>query len=386
MSDHQKSDLPDLPDLPEKIQSTGSPVTKAEQVPLVRPVEDSTTMALADALSSSFKIIQGLMVGLFVIFLGSGFFTVEPNEVAVKLRFGRPVGTGEERVLQQGLHWSPPSPIGEVVKIPIGETRSVIATNCWYAVTPEMEISGQLPYATSSLRPGVDGYALTADGNIIHARADAKYLISDPVAFEFDFLDVEDLLRNALNNALLFASAQTTADDALYRDRAGFKDRVRLRFLGNVQKAKLGITLQSLDVQTFPPMFVKEAFEQVTQTEQSVSQMRNEAEGDASETLRRAQGQAQALINQGISRSNLITSRVIADAKVFEQLKPHYEANPSFFRSRLLIERMGRILTQAHDTWLLPMAGEGRTQELRLQLNREPTLTGGNQDSEDGNN
>ena len=382
MSDSKNKDLPDLP---EKIESQAMQ-PKEETMAPVRPVEDSTTMALADALSSSFKIIQGLMIGLVVIFLGSGFFTVEPNEVAVKLRFGKPVGTGEDRILQQGLHWSPPSPIGEIVKIPIGETRSVVATNCWYAVTPEMEISGQLPYATSSLRPGVDGYAITSDENIIHARADAKYLISDPVAFKFDFLDVEDLLRNALNNALLFAAAQTTADDALYRDRVGFKDRVRLRFLSNIQKAQLGIRLQSLDVQTFPPMFVKEAFDQVTQTEQAVSQMRNEAEGDAAQTLRRAQGEAQAIINQGMSRSNLITSRVIADAKVFEQLKPHYEANPQFFRSRLLIERMGRILTQANDTWLLPRVAPGQTQELRLQLNREPTLTGGGSDNDEGAN
>jgi len=382
MSDSKNKDLPDLP---EKIESQAMQ-PKEETLAPVRPVEDSTTLALADALSSSFKIIQGLMIGLVVIFLGSGFFTVEPNEVAVKLRFGKPVGTGEDRILQQGLHWSPPSPIGEIVKIPIGETRSVVATNCWYAVTPEMEISGQLPYATSSLRPGVDGYAITSDENIIHARADAKYLISDPVAFKFDFLDVEDLLRNALNNALLFAAAQTTADDALYRDRVGFKDRVRLRFLSNIQKAQLGIRLQSLDVQTFPPMFVKEAFDQVTQTEQAVSQMRNEAEGDAAQTLRRAQGEAQAIINQGMSRSNLITSRVIADAKVFEQLKPHYEANPQFFRSRLLIERMGRILTQANDTWLLPRVAPGQTQELRLQLNREPTLTGGGSNNDEGAN
>ena len=176
----------------------------------------------------------------------------------------------------------------------------------------------------------------------------------------------------------------TNADDALYRDRVGFKDRVRLRFLSNVRKAKLGIKLQSLDVRTFPPMFVKQAFDEVTQTEQAVSQMRNEAEGDSAQILRRAQGQAQAIINQGISRSNLITSRVIADASVFKQLKPHFEANPKFFRSRLLIESMGRILTQANDTWLLPGVVQGQTQELRLQLNREPTLTRGD-NNQDGN-
>ena len=85
MSDSKKTDLPDLP---EKIEPQATEF-KEESLAPIRPVEDSTTTALADALASSFKIIQGLMVGLVVIFLGSGFFTVEPNEVAVKLRFGK---------------------------------------------------------------------------------------------------------------------------------------------------------------------------------------------------------------------------------------------------------------------------------------------------------
>ncbi|MDB4744924.1 SPFH domain-containing protein, partial [Verrucomicrobia bacterium] len=301
MTDPKK---PDLPDLPEKIESTQ--VKQPAVVPVSRPMEDSSTRALSDALSSSFKIVKVLMVALVVIFLGSGIFTVEPNEVAVVLRFGKPVGSGADQVLQQGLHWSFPSPIDEIVTVPIGETRNVSATNCWYAVSPDMEVSGQLPFAQSSLQPGVDGYALTSDGNIIHAKAIAQYLIADPVSFEFNFLKVESLLENALNNALLFASAQFSADDALYRDRLAYKEKVRMRFLESIQKAKLGIELQSLDVQTFPPIFVKEAFELVTQTEQSVSQMRNEAEGDASSMLRRSQGRAQAIISEGLTRSNLI--------------------------------------------------------------------------------
>jgi membrane protease subunit HflK len=377
MTDPKK---PDLPDLPEKIEATSG--KEPEVVQVTRPMEDSSTRALSDALSSSFKIIKVLMVGLVVIFLGSGIFTVEPNEVAVVLRFGKPLGSGPDQVLQQGLHWSFPSPIDEIVTVPIGETRSVSATNCWYAVSPEMEVSGQLPFAQPSLQPGVDGYAITSDGNIIHAKAIAQYLISDPVSFEFNFLQVEDLLENALNNALLFASAQFTADDALYRDRLTFKEKVRMRFLESIQKAKLGIELQSLDVQTFPPIFVKEAFELVTQTEQSVSQMRNEAEGDASSMLRRSEGEAQAIISEGLTRSNLITSRVVADAKVFKQLLPHFEANPEFFRKRLIIEGMGRVLSNAQDTWLLPGIEDGSSQELRLQLNREPTLTGEDQPEE----
>ena len=70
MSDSKKTDLPDLP---EKIEPQATEF-KEESLAPIRPVEDSTTTALADALASSFKIIQGLMVGLVVIFLGSGFW------------------------------------------------------------------------------------------------------------------------------------------------------------------------------------------------------------------------------------------------------------------------------------------------------------------------
>ncbi|MBT5925197.1 MAG: protease modulator HflK [Verrucomicrobia bacterium] len=377
MTDPKK---PDLPDLPEKIEATAG--KEPETVQVARPMEDSSTRALSDALSSSFKIIKVLMVGLVVIFLGSGVFTVEPNEVAVVLRFGKPLGSGPDQVLQQGLHWSFPSPIDEIVTVPIGETRNITATNCWYAETPEMQVSGQLPFAMPSLRPGVDGYALTSDGNIIHTKATAQYLISDPVSFAFSFLHVEDLLENALNNSLLFASAQFSAEDALYRNRLAHKEKVRMRFLESIQKAKLGIELQSLDVQTLPPIFVKQAFELVTQTEQSVSQMRNEAEGDASAMLRLAEGKAQAIISEGLTKSNLITSRIRADANVFKKHLPHYESNPEFYRKRLIIEGMGRVLANAQDTWLLPGVEDGSSQELRLQLNREPTLTGEDQPEE----
>ena len=73
MSDSKKTDLPDLP---EKIEPRATEF-KEESLAPIRPVEDSTTTALADALASSFKIIQGLMVGLVVIFLGSGFLISE---------------------------------------------------------------------------------------------------------------------------------------------------------------------------------------------------------------------------------------------------------------------------------------------------------------------
>src|SRR5437763_14277340 len=69
-------------------------------------IEETGSRALAEALRSSFVIVKILMVGLVVLFFFSGIFTVPPGERAIVLRFGKPVGIGEQQLLTPGLHWS----------------------------------------------------------------------------------------------------------------------------------------------------------------------------------------------------------------------------------------------------------------------------------------
>ena len=57
--------------------------------------DDAGSQALAEALRSSFAIVKVVMLLMVLAFFGSGFFTVGPQEKAVILRFGRPVGQGQ---------------------------------------------------------------------------------------------------------------------------------------------------------------------------------------------------------------------------------------------------------------------------------------------------
>ncbi len=80
---HQHEDLP---------PQTGSPDT---------PI-DAGSQALSEALRSSFGIVKFVMLILVCLFLGSGFFTVGPQERAIIIRMGKPVGTGEKALLGPG--------------------------------------------------------------------------------------------------------------------------------------------------------------------------------------------------------------------------------------------------------------------------------------------
>jgi modulator of FtsH protease HflK len=90
-----------------------APVYSPEQLPPPETPIDAGSQALSEALRSSFGIIKGIMVLLVIVFLGSGFFTVGPQEQAVIIRLGKPIGEGEKALLGPGLHWALPYPIDE---------------------------------------------------------------------------------------------------------------------------------------------------------------------------------------------------------------------------------------------------------------------------------
>jgi len=334
--------------------------------------EDASSQALSEALSSSFKIIRFLMVALLAVFFFSGSFIVGPNEVVVLLRFGKPVGKGPEMLKGPGWHWAYPPPIDEKVRIRVGETKTVASTAGWHAVTPEMEASGGEPPPRGYLSPEADGYVITADGNIIHARARVKYRVTDPLRYFFGFAKPETILTNIVNEAIFYAAARMTADDALYKNKSGYRDLVLARVNELVDELSLGVTLEPSDVETKPPADVRQAFENVISAEQERSRAISDARGYQQEILRRAQGEAQAILNEGLTRSNRLVQAVAALAESFEKMLPEYEKDPWLFRNRLLIAALGQVATNAQDKFFLPELPPGVTREIRLLLNRTP--------------
>jgi len=340
------------------LQPTNSPV----------PSDDASSQALNEALGSSLLLIRILAIVLAGAFLFSCVFTVNPNEVAIVLRFGRPVGEGSNQIKRQGLHWAFPYPIDEIVKVQIGESKVIRATGAWYAISPEDEAAGLQPQANAALTPGVDGHVLTADGNILHVRATLRYKIDNPVAYTFQFSNVTNLLRDTLDNAIHWAAVRYSADAALYKDRVAFRDTIRQRAADLIQRHQIGVSLDTLDVEVAAPAFVKTYFDQVIAAEQDRSRKINEAQGEYDRITREAEGEAKRARDVGLGMSNQLVQAVSADAQFFQQQLVEYKKNPSLLRERLRIATVGRVLTNAQDKFFQP----GRVEELRLNLSREP--------------
>jgi len=335
--------------------------------------DDAGSEALAEALRSSFTIIKVAMVLMVLAFFGSGFFTVNPSEKAIILRFGRPVGEGEKALLSSGrLYWSYPYPIDEVVKIPITEIQKVNSTVGWYATTAEQELSGEETPAGLSLNPAVDGYAITADRNIIHTRALLYYHIEDPVRFVFNFVSASNTVQNALNNALLYTAAHFYVDDILTRDVAGFRDAVFQRVSDLTEQEQLGIVIDQCEVQSIPPRQLQDVFTRVTTARENRNKILNDARSYENQVLSHAGAQASSITNAAAADRARYVQSITAEAKRFSDLRPKYESNPGLFARLALVQAMGPILTNVQDKIFLPERTDGKPRELRLMLNREP--------------
>ncbi len=356
-------------------QKKGAPEPEAE---MVSEVDDPSTRALSEALRSSFAIVKVLMVILVVIFFSSGVFQVKENEAAVILRLGKPVGQGAEVALKPGLHWAFPYPIDEIVKIPLGQSHSVLSTNGWPAFNPTQEIKGDMPSGNESLRPGVDGYVLTADGNIIHVKATLNYRISDPVRYTFEYANTTKLLASFVDNAVFYAATFFTAENALYKDKAAFRDKVSDRVQQLVTQYNLGVTLEPISVDTSAPFNVRPSYEAVQQSDLDRNEKVNAAQGDAGKLLREAEGEAQALISSGMSESNQLVQAVRAEAATYNELLPLYREDPALFKRRVMTEKLQTVFVNSQDKFFIPNRADGEKRELRLQLNREPVKPKGN--------
>ncbi|MFZ1074654.1 MAG: protease modulator HflK [Verrucomicrobiia bacterium] len=344
-----------------------------DQHPATAPVtpEDAGSQALAEALRSSFAIVKVAMVLMVLAFFSSGFFTVGPAEKAVILRFGRPVGEGHQALLGAGLHWSFPYPIDEVVKIPITEIQKVTSSVGWYATTPEQELSGEELPAGSSLDPAVDGYAITADRNIIHTRATLYFHIEDPISYVFDFASASNAVKNALDNALLYTAARFKVDDILTRDVAGFHDAVLQRVSSLTDQEQLGIVVDNCEVQSIPPRQLQEVFARVTTARENRNKLLNDAHSYENQVTNSASAQAVTIINEAATASANYVTNLTAEAERFGELRPQFENNPSLFVQQTLVQAMGQVLTNV-EIWIEPTADSGKNMEVRLMLNREP--------------
>lgn len=288
-----------------------------------------------------------ITIGL-VLYLGSGFFIVAPDQRGVVLRFGqvvRDVGPGP------GYHL--PWPFEEVLKPSVTAIRKE-----------------EFGFRTVDVGPparfrDVDQEALmlTGDENIVKALFIVQYKVKpEPEAtaeFLFNVRDPQATVRTASEAAMRQVIGSNKIDDALTEDRERIQIEAQEVLQSILDGYRAGIKIEAVKLQDVdPPDQVSDAFKDVISAQQDRERLINEARGYANDVVPKARGQAAQLLNEAEGYRLAKIQEAQGAAQRFIALHDEYAKAKDVTRQRLYLEAMEEILPRMDKLVIDEQAGE----------------------------
>ena len=296
-----------------------------------------------------YGLIAVALVGFWAI---QSVYTVQPDEVAVELRFGKP----KAELSEPGLHfhfW----PI-ETVEV---------------ANVAEKLINIGDPRGNNNS----SGLMLSGDQNIVDVRFSVAYQVANPSDYLFRVADPDDMIRQVAESAMREAVGRRPAQDIFRDDRQGIAEAVRGIVQGTLDSYGSGLNINAISIEdAAPPREVANAFEEVQRAEQDEDRFVEESNQYSNQRLGQARGQAAQLREEAAAYKTRVVQEAQGEAQRFVSVYDQYALAPEVTRQRLFLETMERVLRNSNKVIVEPSAsgsGSGVVPYLPLpQLQNRP--------------
>lgn len=281
------------------------------------------------------------------LYVGSGFFTVQVGEVAIKTRFGRVV----DGHLGPGPHYRLPWPL-EAERVIQRDRIRRLEVGFRTAPTPPkvesplvMPAGGHPGFWYQRERVTNESFLLTGDENIIDVAFTAQYRVQDPLAFAYNVADPDALVRDATISVLRATVATMPVDAVLTTERDRVEGRVVRAAQALLDSYHAGVRLVSVNLLSVDaPEEVHAAFRDVASAQEDKILIINRAETFAEEAVNLAQGDAAAMIAAAQAYKEQKILQAEGDARAFSLREDEYRRSPDLTRFRLSLEALEEIL------------------------------------------
>ncbi len=294
-------------------------------------------------------IIIGILAVLMLIF--TSFYTVNPEEVGVVVRFGKYCAT-----TNPGLHFKLPFGVDKVSFVPVQRQEKqefgfrtqkgdVLSKYTDYHQEPEL------------LR---ESLMVTGDLNAAMVEWIVQYRIKDPRQYLFSVLNPVETLRAASESAMREAVGDHTVDEVLTVGRTEISNLAERNLQRIIDEYKMGVEVERVVLQDVnPPDPVKASFNGVNQAQQERERTINEAWAQYNQVVPRAKGEAQQVLSEAqgyaIKRVNEAKGEAVRFSEVFNQ----YLKAPEVTRERMYLETMGEVFPKLGQKFIMDETGQG---------------------------
>ena len=282
----------------------------------------------------SSKVFYFLLGGLMIVAVFfSTFYTIEPDEEGVVLRFGRYHTTA-----QPGLHWKLPFGIDETIKV---KTKLVLQEEFGFRTR---SVEGK---RTKYSDKGFDDESLmlTGDLNVADVEWITQFQIAEPQKFLFNVRDPIQNIRDISEAIMRRVVGDRLVNDVLTVGRTEIAMEAKDLTQAILDSYDMGVRVVSIKLQDVnPPEPVKPSFNKVNEAKQEQEKSINQAEKYYNQIIPEARGKAEQKIAEAEGFAAAILNRAKGDAERFRSMLASYNKAPQITKDRMYIEVMEKIL------------------------------------------
>ena len=278
-------------------------------------------------------IVLGALVIALAVWLGSGFYQVQPGEQAALRMFGE-----FDSLQDEGLHWFWPGPIGARDVVRVDEVRSL-----------ELGVRGDTKILSESLMITGDADEEGAPGeapNIVDVQLLVQYDIKDIEQFLFKVVDpagatIKDVAETSLRQVV----GSRPIDDVLTDKKEDIQVETKVLLQRLLDEYETGINIREVKLRNvFAPVQVQAAFDDVVKAKEDKARVINLADAYKEDILPRARGDAARLLENAEAFRQERIALATGQAERFTAILREYRESQDVTRQRLYLEAMEDIL------------------------------------------
>ncbi len=274
-----------------------------------------------------------LAAALAVLWLVSGVYIVEPDEVGVVQRFGAYAYTTES-----GPHYHLPFPIETVQTPKVTQVKRVEI-----GMRSMVDRSGM---ASQVRNVPEESLMLTGDENIVDVQFIVQYRIGNPVDYLFKIADPDATVKSAAEAAMREVIGDDNIDSALTTGKLEIQNKTHELLQKMLNRYDSGIDIIAVQLQdVHPPQEVVDAFKDVASAREDKVRFVNEADAYLNDLIPKARGRAAAMENEAQAYKEQQVLKAKGESARFLAMFEEYSKAPEITRERLFLETMEAVLS-----------------------------------------
>ena len=300
------------------------------------------------------RVITALIIILVLIFLATGLYTINPEEVGVIQRFGKYTST-----TTPGLHFKIPFGVDNLTKVKV--------TNVYKEEFGFRTIQPGINSRFSSRDFSSESLMLTGDLNIADLEWIVQYRVKDPVKYLFNVRDIEKTIRDGSEATIRQIVGDRSVDEVIVLSRKEINDLAQIKLQKLLDGYETGVEIVTINLQNVnPPDKVKPAFDNVNSSKQEKERIVNEAWEQYNRVIPEARGKAKQTIQEAEGYAVNRVNRAQGEADRFNQIYQEYKQSKSVTRKRLYLETMQEIIPTIDKLYIIDDKLEGLLPLLNL--------------------